>query len=579
MPTFEITTPTGTFEVDAPDESTALDALRQAGEMPEQQSAAPAGGMMSDVVQSLGGGIRGGVESLAGMAGDMNAAGGRAASWLAGKFGASPETAASIGSTVSRASPLTFGMPTTERYKQETDAAIGNTLKHEPQTTAGKYARTVGEFIPAAAIGPGSLAKRAVTQALLPGMASEAAGQATEGTAFEPYARAGAAVAGGMIPSIAGRAISPMGRISPERQKMAQTLKKEGVDLTAGQITGSNRLRNTESELGGFRGQNMMEAQGEQFTKAALRKAGINADRATPEVIDRALVKMGNQFDYLAARNRLVADQQLGKDLRDSVAEYFSLVPDGSRAPVILNTLDEVAKTVKRNGGMTGEAYKALRSRLDRVARASKDPELKMALRGMNESLDEAMERSMVANNSPDLGAWRNVRTKYRNFLVIEQSATGAGENAAMGLISPSQLRNATVQKHGRRNYARGQGDFAELARAGEGLMKPLPNSGTSPRLSARNLGIGMSSIAGGGIGGQIGAMMGMPGIGAAAGVIAGTALPAAVGRIALSKPGRAYLTNQIAAGLKGADPKTLAAIAAILANGRSQPALPPPSE
>src|SRR5690606_18940134 len=151
----------------------------------------------------------------------INKYGGQAASWIASQLGASPETAESVGGFVQRASPLTFGMPTTERYKQETDAAIGDALKYDPQTTAGKYARTVGQFIPAAAVGPGNIATRLATQAVLPGLGSEAAGQATEGSAIEPYARVAGAVAGGMLPSLAGRIISPV-RTSPERAKMAR---------------------------------------------------------------------------------------------------------------------------------------------------------------------------------------------------------------------------------------------------------------------------------------------------------------------------------------------------------------------
>ena len=70
-------------------------------------------------------------------------------------------------------------------------------LLPQPQTEAGQYARTIGEFAPAAVAGPGSLARRVMTQDVAPAVASEAAGQATAGTAAEPYARVGAAVLGG----------------------------------------------------------------------------------------------------------------------------------------------------------------------------------------------------------------------------------------------------------------------------------------------------------------------------------------------------------------------------------------------
>lgn len=65
---------------------------------------------------------------------------------------------------------------------------------HKPQNTAEKYAETVSSFIPGGLIGGGSVGSRLVMQAMLPGAASEAAGQLTEGGAAEPYARLGAAV-------------------------------------------------------------------------------------------------------------------------------------------------------------------------------------------------------------------------------------------------------------------------------------------------------------------------------------------------------------------------------------------------
>ncbi len=161
------------------------------------------------------------------------------------------------------------------------------------------------------------------------------------------------------------------------------------------------------------------------------------------------------------------------------------------------------------------------------------------------------MERTLKASgNAGDWKEWQKARREYRNMLVIEKAATGNGADTALGLISPSQLRNATVQQ-GRRAYARGQGDFADLARSGEAIMKPLPNSGTAPRLKAQNLGLTGHAVPLG-IGGAIGGMVGGP-VGAAIGGAAGLAIPRLAGRLALTAPVRNYLTNQRAApGLPG---------------------------
>lgn len=67
----------------------------------------------------------------------------------------------------------------------------------EPETTAGKYARTAAEAVPGM-MGATKLSPlRAAGAGATSGLVSEAAGQATEGTGAEPYARAAGAVIGG----------------------------------------------------------------------------------------------------------------------------------------------------------------------------------------------------------------------------------------------------------------------------------------------------------------------------------------------------------------------------------------------
>jgi hypothetical protein len=127
-------------------------------------------------------------------------------------------------------------------------------------------------------------------------------------------------------------------------------------------------------------------------------------------------------------------------------------------------------------------------------------------------------------------------------MLVLERASTGAGENAAQGLISPSALRSATVTKQGRRNYARGRGDFADLARAGESVMKTMPNSGTAGRLNAQNLGLGLAGVLGIGAGTATGDTTN-----ALAAAALGLAAPRGVGAVMMSQAFQRYLSNQAA--------------------------------
>jgi hypothetical protein len=319
----------------------------------------------------------------------------------------------------------------------------------------------------------------------------------------------------------------------------ANVLRNEGVDLTAGQRTGSKKLKYLESELGGATADALAERQGRQFTAAVMRRAGINADSAEPQVIDQAFGQIGQQFDDLAARNTLVADRHLLQDVGQALRDYSQNVAQSQQAPVVRNLVGDIVAQAQANGGqLTGEFYKATRSRIDRLARSTTDPELKMALRDIVGALDQGMERSISAANPGDLGAWRQVRRQYANMLVIEKAATGAGEQAASGIITPARLRSAAIGQN-RRAFARGRNEFVDLANAGVQAMTPLPQSGTAPRLAARGFAAIPASV-----GAAIGAPGGIPGM--IAGAAAGAAVPWAAGRAVLSGPGRALLSNQV---------------------------------
>lgn len=76
---------------------------------------------------------------------------------------------------------------------------------YEPKTRPGRYMQTAAEFVPGALAGPGGVIGNVAKFAVVPGIASEVAGEATHGTGYEPYARAAAAIGAGGIASMVGR--------------------------------------------------------------------------------------------------------------------------------------------------------------------------------------------------------------------------------------------------------------------------------------------------------------------------------------------------------------------------------------
>lgn len=124
---------------------------------------------------------------------------------------------------------------------------------HDPQTTAGEYARTLAQFAPAA-IMPGSVATRAAN-VVVPALTSETAGQLTEGSPIEPYARIAGALAGAGGVALASQPRPPTRMLAEsargatdEQVMLAQALRQDaaqrGVTLTQAeavqQVTGGS---------------------------------------------------------------------------------------------------------------------------------------------------------------------------------------------------------------------------------------------------------------------------------------------------------------------------------------------------
>lgn len=494
-----------------------------------------------------------GLYNLAATPGNLDAVMNKGANWVNRQFGL-PEHER-LGKTLEKKKLLPpGGLPTGQEMQQQVETWFPQIAvpDYEPMTALGRVAGEAAGLAPTAAtIGlggvgslgqavarlPGSIAKYAV----VPAVTGEVAAQTATKLGVPQWAE-GARMAGelgGMMGASALRHVATPFPAEPGRIAAADRLAQEGVtDLTAGQRVGSIGLRNLESELGGARAQGMAARQGEQFTSAVLRRAGIDAPRATPEVIDHAFDRIGGEFDRLSTGNTLNLDRRFGADLRNAFNGYARRVQPPNRMPLILDYGQEI-QSLAAAGPIPGDVYQSLRSRIGADVRGTRDPYASHALSDMQHALDDAMERSIARTNPADLGAFREARRQYRNMLVIERAATGAGETAASDIITPAQLRAATVALQGRRGYARGQGEFSDLARSGVRVMSPLPQSGKAGRTAARNLGVG---ILGAGI---AGAATGNPWA-AMAGAAAASALPYGVGRAALSGRGRAYLSNQV---------------------------------
>lgn len=491
-----------------------------------QQLRAGKEGISADVAKSAGIGVAKGGIGLGGAIGDIRSLASSATDYLGGKLSITPEAIEKFKQSMVSATPVSAALsvaPTSQDIQSRVEDVTGKFYK--PRTTYGEYAQTGGEFASGALAGPGGLARRAVTQALIPAAASETAGQVTKGTAAEPYARIAAALTAGPA---AARVVSPL-RAQPGRQAMVDTLLAEGITPTAGQRSGSKALQYAESSLGDFPGAGgrataAQEAAGQQFTSAALRRMGVEGP-PTRANLDTRVQEMADTFRDLSARNVMNYDRGFVHDIQNTIQRYDRKLPSQQRE-VFRNYIDDLQQY--SGGQIPGDVYQVARSDLSRQAHALRhnDPTLSEALRGVRNALDNAMNRSIAP---ADRAAWNEARRHWSNWRVLEGPAknTDAAGNIS---ISPQALQQAAAVRN-RGQFARGQGDFAELAQAGVPILKPLPQSGTTPRAVAAGL---FSAIGAGGAG--------IPG------AIAGLAAPAAAGRALMSRPAQAYLRNQLMA-------------------------------
>ena len=395
-----------------------------------------------DVAKSAGTGLAKGVIGALGTPGDLSnllAKGSKVAGdYIAGKLGLekSPEVAP----------PL---LPTSGGIQTAVEGQTGDFYK--PQTTAGKFAGTAATFAgnPLSYVGPGGLIAKGVTAALS-GVGSEAGTQLTQDST-KPWVKNIApllgAIAGGHAVA-APRLVTPL--ISDaERAAQVAAIRGEGITPTAGQVTGSESLRRAENVAPsipfGPRGRN--EQINNQFTQAALSRAGINSTRATPDVMQGAADRLGAIYNRVAGRNNMQLDQQLQNDLLGTVSDYANNVRP-PLLPVIENTMNEAASLAGRQGGqLTGQQYLTLRSRLRASARGESDPMTRDTLNDMATHFDDAMERSIT--HPEDHGALAAANQQYRNMMVLERAASMGGEQGAQGVITPGSLAAAVKGTEG----------------------------------------------------------------------------------------------------------------------------------
>ena len=437
------------------------------------------------------------------------------------------------------------GESTTEGLTRELPSVMG----YKSKTTPGKYAGTVGEFLPGAVAGPGGIARNLITQGVIPALASEGAGQLTEGSAYEPYARFLAALTSGMsVPKLESgvrRAISPGGGAAADDLAHAARLREAGMNVSAGQATKSPNVLAIEANnptLQSVYNVSDSSPQLMDFTKTVLKEAGLTDDiaaraAAKPNFIGNPYTAQPQVMEELRLVNSTMFNDALNgvniTPLRRLTAPIYTANGMNNAPTAIQDAVDAIGDASRRGTTVPATELQQVRSELGREL-SSTDGSRRDAARMARDAIDDLIDSAATPEQ---LDLLKEARRQHQAILVAENAVKNTTPRGANGIITPADLAGALKVIYGNKNLTIGNinnamGDIAQSGlRVIRDLGKPT-GSGWRSALPFAELGGGAMT----GLGAMQGlSMMGIPPSLAAipAGIATGAAALDATRRIA----------------------------------------------
>lgn len=296
------------------------------------------GQTLGDVALSGAQGFQSGFQSLLGLPGDAQQLLGSGASWGAGKLGFSPEV---------QEGAKTLGLPqlpTTPDVNKAFESIIGP--KYQPQTSAGEYARTIGEFAPAAMAGPGGIVRKGA-MAVIPGAAVEATDDITDGN---PYAKAAVGIATGVLTAGRGNAgtkqmLKDVGKSDKAYVKLERDVNNAYQQLRAAGIKyDTNAVDAAIADVSRLRINPNLAPKAAGLREEFARFAGKGMDFQDLDEMER--IATGIMRSATDATDRMFTAQILGK-IKD-IRERGAFITNGTVPANEVNALVKQAKELAR---------------------------------------------------------------------------------------------------------------------------------------------------------------------------------------------------------------------------------------
>ncbi len=305
-------------------------------------------------------------------------------------------------------------------------------------------------------------------------------GEAAQGGALAGGALGGAmGLAGRLLPATLPNAVTG---VAPQaRAELAQTAGQYGIDLTPGQVSGSNPLRRigqAVETMGG--GDPALAAQQQQaFNRAALQTVGVDAPAATQQVMAQARQQISDTYDRV-----LSGAPPINTNTDPTVLNTLTTIDHGltgvpaPEATAVRDLMDHVVGAASSNNGqITPGLYQTLIQNGGPLsnAMASDDPTISRSATAIKDALDTSFTNGLQAagqgQQAQDLQA---ARFAYKNLKTLEPIVN----KSPLGDISPSLLQGRVNIQFNNRAY-QGAGNLGQLADIGQTFLKPLSSSGT----------------------------------------------------------------------------------------------------
>lgn len=445
-----------------------------------KEAISPQPGYLEDMAKAGAAGIGRGAAQLVGLPGTLSDLAESGVMWAGKKIGVIPEDWTTQPSALSG-----------DRLQSALSDVTGGGSEYRGKTAPGRYAGTVGEFIPGALVPAGGigLGTRLVTQAVAPGIGSEYSADLSSkylDPQYEPWARLAGAILGGVAgnaaENFARKVISPGGGADPARLAEAQALRDQGIPVTAGQATGRAGILGAEADTAAgqaIAGAAPNSEQAKAFTRAAMRHIGVADDLASPQAMAAAKTDITSRMQSALQGVDVAPNMPLSLKMADASIYYDSMTPSGDKIPLIRNIISEINDAARNGVSIPGPQLAAWRSNLGELLY---HPNVGVSGTAymLRDAIDSAIENSMKAMGQPErFAAWKQARDQYRNLLAIQDALKVTRATGIEGVITPKDLM-ASLAKQDKSGVVTGRrGDIADLARSGMSMLAPLPREGS----------------------------------------------------------------------------------------------------